>query len=417
MTKTIWYISKYFSTGLEGSIGSRSWLFLKHFASRGMRVWAISSDSNHLGGVPRLSEPIKIESLANVNIVWLRTYKYSIAKSASRILSWLHFELNVLRFNKNMIDRPDVVIVSSLSLLTVLNGVILKWRYKCKLVFEVRDIWPLTIVEEGGFGSWNPFVLLLGFIERLGYNSSDLIVGTMPNLAQHVAETTGVNANVVCMPMVLDEEMMGGGVSVAGDYVDTYLRSDYFNIVHAGTIGIANSLETFLRAAEVLISNERIRFVLIGDGALKDYYLKKYGHLPNVVFAPKVQKNQVQSVLSEASLVYFATYKSKVWDYGQSLNKLIDYMLSGKPILASYSGYPSMLDEAGCGYFVPAEDVGALVRKIEEISLLTTDELVAMGRRGRNWVIENRYYKRVGDDYLRAIFPDDASVVCDAKFG
>jgi glycosyltransferase involved in cell wall biosynthesis len=292
-----------------------------------------------------------------------------------------------------------------------LNGIIFKMRFKCKLVFEVRDIWPLTIVEEGGFSSRNPLVLILGFIERLGYRSSDLIVGTMPNLVQHVAEVTGSNANVVCMPMVLDEEMIAGGVSVSQEYIDKYLHRDYFNIVHAGTIGIANALDTFFRAAEVLESDKRIRFVLVGDGSLKEFYLKKYGHLSNVVFAPKVSKNQVQSVLSQAGLVYFATYKSRVWDYGQSLNKLIDYMLSGKPILASYSGFASMVDEAQCGYFVAAEDVGALVRQIEGICLLPADQLEAMGLRGRSWIIKNRHYEKVGDDYLNAIFPDASEVV------
>jgi glycosyltransferase involved in cell wall biosynthesis len=411
MSKTIWYISKYFSTGLDGSAGSRSWLLLKHFASRNFRVWAIASDSNHLGGVPSLTEPHKVVSLSNVNILWLRTYKYAIAKSASRILSWIHFELKLLCLNRAIPDRPDVIIVSSLSLLTVLNGIIFKMRFKCKLVFEVRDIWPLTIVEEGGFSSRNPLVLILGFIERLGYRSSDLIVGTMPNLVQHVAEVTGSNANVVCMPMVLDEEMIAGGVSVSQEYIDKYLHRDYFNIVHAGTIGIANALDTFFRAAEVLESDKRIRFVLVGDGSLKEFYLKKYGHLSNVVFAPKVSKNQVQSVLSQAGLVYFATYKSRVWDYGQSLNKLIDYMLSGKPILASYSGFASMVDEAQCGYFVAAEDVGALVRQIEGICLLPADQLEAMGLRGRSWIIKNRHYEKVGDDYLNAIFPDASEVV------
>ncbi len=33
-----------------------------------------------------------------------------------------------------------MVIVSSLSLLTILNGIRLKARYGCRLVFEIRDI-------------------------------------------------------------------------------------------------------------------------------------------------------------------------------------------------------------------------------------------------------------------------------------
>jgi hypothetical protein len=40
--------------------------------------------------------------------------------------------------------NPSVVIVSSLALPTIINGILIKWLTGAKLVFEVRDIWPLT---------------------------------------------------------------------------------------------------------------------------------------------------------------------------------------------------------------------------------------------------------------------------------
>ena len=62
----------------------------------------------------------------------------------------------------------------------------MKWRYSSKLVFEVRDIWPMVLVENGGFSKFNPFVIGLQVIEWLGYKFSDEIVGTMPRLDIHV---------------------------------------------------------------------------------------------------------------------------------------------------------------------------------------------------------------------------------------
>jgi glycosyltransferase involved in cell wall biosynthesis len=399
---TIWYISKYFAPGLVGSIGSRSWLILKHFAFKGNDVLVISSDSNHLGGiaVPKVNKDPLVQSLSGITIYWLKTYKYSVAKSTSRILSWLSFEINLLKLNKSKFKKPNIIVVSSLSLLTILNGIYLKNKYNCKLVFEVRDIWPLTLLEEGGYSRWNPLIIFLGMIEAWGYKKADLIVGTMPNLKEHVSNILGYAKKVCCFPMVYDKEMASATEDVAPEYLDKYIQVNKFNIVHAGTIGITNALDVFFEAASILKNNDEIRFVLVGDGSLKEGYMKKYSNLPNVFFAPKVGKTQVSAVLNKADLLYFSTFDSKVWEYGQSLNKVVDYMLSGKPILASYSGYPSMINEAECGFFVPAEDAEALALMILKVYGMSKSELELMGAKGRKWIMENRDYEKVSEQYL-----------------
>ena len=93
--------------------------------------------------------------------------KYSVAKSLRRILSWLDFEWRLFRLPKHQLPPPDVVVVSSLSLLTIVQGLFWRRRYKCRLVFEIRDIWPLTITEEGGFSPRNPLVLGLATVDNL----------------------------------------------------------------------------------------------------------------------------------------------------------------------------------------------------------------------------------------------------------
>ena len=34
------------------------------------------------------------------------------------------------------------------------------------------------------------------------------------------------------------------------------------------------------------------------------------------------------------------------------MNKIVDYMYSGKPIIATYDGFESMINEANCGEFI-----------------------------------------------------------------
>jgi glycosyltransferase involved in cell wall biosynthesis len=111
----------------------------------------------------------------------------------------------------------------------------------------------------------------------------------------------------------------------------------------------------------------------------------------------------VQSVLAKCDLLYLAVHTSKVWRYGQSLNKVIDYMWSGKPIVASYSGYKSMINEADCGTFIQPGNVGALRREIERYYQMTSDERAGMGARGKSWLLANRQYKKLALEYLNII--------------
>lgn len=410
MGKCVWYISKYVAPPGKGGAGGRGYLLMKEFARLGYRSIIITSDSNRLAEVPSLDRPYLRQNSDGIEVWWVKTLKYQVAKSMRRILSWIDFEWRLFRMPKEPLCNPDVIVVSSLSLLTVLNGFWLRRRYGCRLVFEIRDIWPLTITEEGGFSKRNPFVFMLGWIERIGYRYSDAIVGTMPNLAVHVANVLGYEKPVGCIPMGVDNTMLADVIDVPVDYAAQYLPIGKFVVAHAGTIGITNALDIFLDCADALSSNTTIHFLVVGDGDLLDFYQKKYGHLPNLTFAPKVPKPMVQSVLSKCDLLYFSVHVSKVWDFGQSLNKVVDYMLSGKPIVASYTGYPSMLNEAACGTYVPAGDGAALCAEIVRFSELQEAERAAIGARGREWLLARRNYETLARDYLEILFPESVKI-------
>lgn len=404
MKKTIWYVTKYFSPKTSTSPGGRGWFLMDEMQRAGNHVVVVSSDSNNLVDIPVLRGKVTVLDSNGVKIVWLKTMKYSVAKSLRRILSWFHFEWNLFWLDKSKLERPDVVIISSLSLFTIINGLLLRLKYKCLLVFEVRDIWPLTIVEEGGFSDKNMLIKGLLWLERLAYRKADIIVGTMPNLAAHVRAVLGHDRPVYCIPMGVSQEHISDVVELSTEYAERYLSNDKFKVVHAGTIGITNALDVLFAAAEAMQEHSDIEFVIVGDGALKQSYVNQYGSLPNLVFAPKVPRNMVQAVLAKGDLLYFSVHDSKVWDYGQSLNKVIDYMLAAKPIVASYNGYPSMINESGCGVFVPANDVGAVVSAVLDMKSRSEEERLLMGARGREWLLKNRNYSKLCSDYLSILF-------------
>ncbi|MDZ3831668.1 MAG: glycosyltransferase family 4 protein [Sphingopyxis sp.] len=404
MSACLWYISKY--TGLPGDrVGERSFELLRAMARKGHHCILFTSNSHHLIERPGFDGSHRTEQVEGVEICRLKALKYRGAKSLGRILSWFHFEWRLWRLPKKGFRKPDTVIVSSLSLLTIFNGLFLRRRYGCRLIFEVRDIWPLTLIDEGGFSPRNPLVAALGMVERLAYRRSDAIIGTMPNLAQHVVEQIGPSPPVYCVPMGLSQERIAAAEPLPPDYVAANIPEGKFLVCHAGTIGITNALDTLLNCARAMRDQRHVHFLIVGDGDLKAHYQAICSDLLNVSFAPAVPKTMVQDVLERCDLLYFAVHMSRVWRYGQSLNKVIDYMLAGRPILASYSGYPSMVDESGGGSFVPAGDVEALRAEILRYVEMSAVERSAIGTAARDWLLRNRTYDRLAQDYLRIALP------------
>jgi glycosyltransferase involved in cell wall biosynthesis len=259
------------------------------------------------------------------------------------------------------------------------------------------------MTEEGGFSKWHPLVLILGLIEKIGYNNSDLIIGTMPNLSAHVQEIINKNKKVYCLPLGFNP----------GDYkIENTKTHNPFNIYknnsniivgYAGSMGITNALETFIEAIKKLnITNKNIHFLLVGSGDLRESYISNLVECNNVTFLERINQDQVKYFLEICDILYLSTKKSKVWDYGQSMNKVVEYMLASKPILATYSGYPSMIDEAGCGYYVD-EDVEELSNKILEMSKLPEDARLEMGEKGKTWIYKNRSYKQLTLNYINQL--------------
>tara|TARA_B100000963_G_scaffold239902_1_gene209848 strand:+ start:18574 stop:19782 length:1209 start_codon:yes stop_codon:yes gene_type:complete len=394
-------ISKYISVRKYGQ-NSRISIIAQEFVKKGHNVKVISSDSNHFGNWPKYKNIYNHETINKVNYCWIKTYKYKSSASISRILSWLDFELKLFFYpNKNVLNT-DQIIVSSLSLITIINGLILKRKLKCKLTFEVRDIWPLTMVEEANYNKSNFFVKVLGFIEKMGYKYSDFIVGTMPNLKAHVYSILKEKKEVYCIPFGVEDESKS---SINNNYnaPEFIFPKDKLVIGYSGSLGISNGMDTFFEVIQQMKFNTKVHFVILGQGALKQSYIEKTKNQNNVTFFDYVVPSYVPLFLEKCDLLYFSALKSKVWDFGWSPNKIIDYMLAKKPVLCSYSGHRTMINEANSGFFVPSEDSKSLKEIILKISNFSKNELDTMGERGRKWILSNRKYSKLADDYLKIL--------------
>ena len=318
MKKIIWFISKYSQIPQNGDIGSRDFMILKELVKMGCHCFYITSSGNHLSGFDNQKKIYEVQNVSGIRVCRIRTNKYRGAKSIGRVISWIVFELRLyLLPNKYRYPKPDVIVVSSLSLLTILNGLVLKTKYKCRLIFEIRDIWPLTLIEEGGYSNKNLFILLLGWIEKSGYKKADAIVGTMPNLGEHVKNILGYEKKTFCIPMGVDVSQISPSHSISSEYKEKYFPSNKMIIGYAGTIGITNALDIFFECARLMKDDESIYFLVIGSGDLKEAYVEKTKDLDNVDLLLRSQKSRFHLFSPSAQYFFYQLFHLK---YGSTVS-------------------------------------------------------------------------------------------------
>jgi glycosyltransferase involved in cell wall biosynthesis len=399
----IWFISKYASPPLYAKVPSRLFYLAKEAKKLGNEVRLITSDSNHFTSIPKTGKLYNHEIQEGVEITWIDTKKYQKTASLERILSWIDFEWKLFRMPLKKISKPDIVIISSLSIFTIIYGYFLKKKYNSFLVFEIRDIWPLTLIEEGGFSKWHPLSILIGVIEKFGYKKADLIVGTMPNLVQHVTNRGIYNKPVFCSPMGFEpENYLNEDLSIHNPFQNLFPK-DKVLIGYAGSMGISNGLDIFIEAIKSMNSVSNIHFVLVGSGDLREKYKTILQSNSNVTFLPRIEQDHVKYFLNKCDILYLSTQNSKVWNFGQSMNKVVEYMLAAKPIIATYNGFPSMINEANCGLFLNTPNHKDLINIFLKFANFSKEERENIGKNGKDWIFENRVYCKLAHNYMEYI--------------
>lgn len=395
----IWCLSKYAVPPCYG-VGTRLFHLASNFEKFGHESFIITSDANHLATFPPTKKVFNYEKISNTKVCWIKTKKYKKTASVSRIISWLDFEIKNFFMPRNVFPKPDVLIVSSLSLFSIIYGYFLKQRFGCKLIFEIRDIWPLTMTEEGGFKRWHPLVMIMAYVEKFGYTKADLIVGTMPRLDKHVLEVMGEERPFFCSPLGFENAKPIPIEENRKVSLQSYFPKEKIIVGYCGSMGISNALETFVQCIKRLSRYSEIHFVLVGEGDLKKKFMKDLEQESNVTFLGRILSYEVPHLLENCDILYLSTHDSKVWRFGQSMNKFIEYMLAAKPILATYSGFPSMLNESNAGEFVPPNDVNALKVAILKYCSMSSSQREDIGTKGRRWILHHRSYGRLAKEYL-----------------
>jgi glycosyltransferase involved in cell wall biosynthesis len=399
MKGNIWVINQFAGKPTSGW-GERHYYFSKYWIDKGYSVIIFSGSYNHVfSELPKCTGQFTAEDVEGVKFCWVKTPKYN-PQSIFRFWSFIVFAFKMLFASSSEHGKPDFILVSSMPIFPILTGYLLKKRFRSRaLFFEIRDIWPLTLVLLGNISPKHPAVKFIGWFEKFGYRKADKIVSLLPNAAEHLEEIAQASSKFCYIPNGLDENVLEKEEPRIGDL--DKIPSDKFVIGYAGTIGLANALEFFVEAAGIMKTNGRFYFVIIGEGYLKESLIKSSESFGNILFLPKVRKNQVAAYLQKFDVCFVGRNDSPLFKHGVSANKYFDYMLAGKPILDSNNLIKDPVELSGCGIIVEPDSAVAIVKGIYDLFNMTYEQRHQMGLFGYNYVKNNHSIEHLSNKYIK----------------
>lgn len=402
MSRTIWIVNQ-FASHLE----ERHLNLSAYFAEKGYNVVVITASFHHGRHVYLYQEETKaVEKQRGVTYVYLKAKPQYMTGAGKRTLHMLDFCYRFDKYRKQIAEsfgKPDFIIASSAPPFVWEIGYRAAKKYHAKFIAEFRDIWPLSLVEVQGTSANHPFVKLLEVVEKRAYKHADAIVGTMPYAYKHVCDELGFpRSKVHWMPNGLNvqkaERALTNPKLTLPKELDDFLSS-HWCCVYIGSIVKSESVD-YIIEAWMRVKDERVCMAVIGDGnklsEIEQLIQKCDG--ARIRHFPSITTEQIPLALEKAGCCLAALPDFPIYRFGLSMNKLSDYLYSGKPVVFACS-FDNVVKDAG-GLVVPFGDKQAMADAIERAMAYSDDELKQIALREKK-IIRTQYdYREIAKKYL-----------------
>ncbi|MEB3793040.1 glycosyltransferase family 4 protein [Acinetobacter sp. IK40] len=404
--KVFWFINQYSSTP-ETAMGGRHYYLAQELAKKGHKVYVIAGRYSHLLRNPKqFDEQYFIEEIIpNFSFVWVNLPEYQEAHSKQRVLNWFKFSWLLRNISNVITAKPDVILYSSPSLIGYLGAKYLANKFRVPFIFEVRDIWPLTLMELGGHSSKHPFIKFMQWVEDRAYKKADYVFSNLYNAVEHM-QTRGLDSSKFhWIPNGVSLEEVSQKQPLNAETL-SQLPQNKFIIGYTGTIGVANAIDDLIEAAKILSSNPQLHFVLVGSGKEKENLIKKVQSLKlqNITFIDAIPKKQIQSMLEQFDICYIGWQKNSLYRFGIAPNKLPEYLYAGKPIIHAFSGKGDIVQQAQAGITIEAEDPEAIVGAVQQLYNLTAEQRQQLGSNGKQFVLQHLEYAMIAEKLENIVF-------------
>lgn len=404
----ILYINHYAGSPRHG-MEFRPYYLAKRWAAKGHGVTIAASSYSHLRTTnPDLAgQRYMAQVIDGVRYFWIAGKEYH-GNNLGRIKNMLSFLCGLYRYRRQIVEtgRPDAVIASSTYPLDIYPARHIARKYGAMLIYEVHDLWPLSPIELGGMSPKHPYIRLMQAAENYCYKHCHYVVSLLPNAQQHMVEHGMAPERFVYIPNGIERSEWEGPFhypQVYREKLKQYHDDGWFLVGYTGAHGIANALDSYVEAGEKL-RGKKIKLIAIGPGPERERLIRKAHNMgldENVEFLPPVRRDRVPELLDQFDALYVGLQRQPLFRFGVSPNKLMDYMMAGKPVIFAIDAPNDMVAEAECGVSVPPEDSGAIAQAVLKLAGMTEQERQNMGEKGKMYILSHNEYDVLAEKFLK----------------
>jgi glycosyltransferase involved in cell wall biosynthesis len=274
--------------------------------------------------------------------------------------------LFALRCLRARLDRPDLLMVVSPSLLSA-AAVVLRGRLaRIPVVVWVQDLYGLGAAETGMLGGLGGALLVK--LESLILQGASRVVAIHQRLATKLTDI-GVDPDKI---LVIRNWCHVGRCPSTVDRQEARRRQgwheDEFVVLHAGNMGRKQGLENVVEAGR-LAEGSSVRFVLLGDGNQRQKLEQLAAGLGNVTIVDPVADDDFMSTLQAADAL-LVNEKETLSDMAVP-SKLTSYFAAGRPVVGAVNPAGVTAEEiqsSGAGIVLGAGDPVALLTGVKNVA-------------------------------------------------
>jgi glycosyltransferase involved in cell wall biosynthesis len=408
----IWILNHYASPP-DHPTGTRHYDFGRVLASQGHDVTIFASGFSHVTLREerlRQNERMRVDYFDGVRFVWIRTTPYS-GNDARRALNMLSYAVGTIRAQRRM-PRPDVVVGSSVHPAAVAAAYLIGSVRRVPFVFEVRDLWPQTLIDMGELNEHSLATRTLRAAERFLYHRARVVISLLPGAASYITGVGIRSDKIVYVPNgIADFEQDTRDIDSSSqellERITEWHRSGYLVAGYAGSHAKTNRIDTLIEAARVLRDRGTLdcAFIFIGAGTEKErcQQLARRHDLNNVLFWETLPKASIPAVLRALDVTLYSLADVAVAQYGLSSNKMFSYMASGRPVVFACAVPETPVSVSGGGICVPPESPEKIADALLRLASIGEAGRHAMGERGRQWVYQHHGATSLAGRFLQAL--------------